>query len=674
MKINKLIMNKTVLLNLFLPIAISMIIFSTIKAQIPTNGLVARYTFRGNANDSSGNGNNGIVNGATLTTDRFGNPNGAYLFNSNTTSQISLNLSSVPNGLVDTFSILLWVKPTDTISIKPESNVCPNGSSIGLVNAAQNWAITPFQVNNPNIGAGGLSVGSNGFLTAKYGINILDVRQNFKGTLNGFNCIVQTYRFDSTFLYLNGVLVSAKPTDCPSARIILPSSVKLDGSLYSGNFSGIIDEAIIWSRALTNQEIQSAYHEGGYVTPQPIPTNGLVAWYPFKGNAKDSSVNGNNGTVNGATLTTDRFGNNNSAYSFNGTNSQISVPSTSSISNFPNGQTISFWMKISSFPTDGKEHYMIQKTDNFGSPSTTFYQAFISDYTNVDNIVYRYAQSASISSQGTAIPFSNIILNKWFHISFTTNLTNTITYINGVKFQTFNQYSLIGSTSNPLVIGNGIGTFSAAFNGNLDDIRIYNRALDSTEVKALYNEGGYVTILPLKITDLKATNNNGKILINWSTVAEVNTNNFIIQRSADGNNFTDIGSVNAVGTGANDYQYTDLLPFFATNYYRLKIIDKDGKVVYTPILMLTLNISSTISISPNPTKGLITLQLKSRYQSEQISINIYDLSGKNVFQQIVKTQMGNTSLTLDVSNIQNGIYYLNINSKSRNETLKLIKN
>ena len=64
-----------------------------------------------------------------------------------------------------------------------------------------------------------------------------------------------------------------------------------------------------------------------------LPTNlqnGLVAFYPFCGNANDESGNGNNGTVNGATLTTDRFGNLNSAYSFS--NSTISVPYKSYLS------------------------------------------------------------------------------------------------------------------------------------------------------------------------------------------------------------------------------------------------------------------------------------------------------------------------------------------------------
>src|ERR1017187_5394463 len=61
---------------------------------------------------------------------------------------------------------------------------------------------------------------------------------------------------------------------------------------------------------------------------QSFLTNGLVAYYPFNGNANDASGNGNNGTVYGATLTTDRFGISNSAYCFNGTSHYIEVPST----------------------------------------------------------------------------------------------------------------------------------------------------------------------------------------------------------------------------------------------------------------------------------------------------------------------------------------------------------
>ena len=74
-----------------------------------------------------------------------------------------------------------------------------------------------------------------------------------------------------------------------------------------------------------------------------IPTNGLVAYYPFGGNANDASGNGNHGTVYSATPTTDRCGNPNSAYNFNG-NSYIKVPYSTSLNSHTNGLTISFWV------------------------------------------------------------------------------------------------------------------------------------------------------------------------------------------------------------------------------------------------------------------------------------------------------------------------------------------
>ena len=72
--------------------------------------------------------------------------------------------------------------------------------------------------------------------------------------------------------------------------------------------------------------------------PNYVPTNGLVGWWPFNGNANDESGNGNNGTVNGATLTTDRFGNVNKSYNFDG-NDDIVIPAISQNSNW----TICFW-------------------------------------------------------------------------------------------------------------------------------------------------------------------------------------------------------------------------------------------------------------------------------------------------------------------------------------------
>jgi hypothetical protein len=80
--------------------------------------------------------------------------------------------------------------------------------------------------------------------------------------------------------------------------------------------------------------------------PSYIPSEDLVAWYPFNGNANDESGNGNNGTVNGATLTTDKDGNENSAYSFDGNDDIIDLPELDNKIGTPGySTTYSFWFK-----------------------------------------------------------------------------------------------------------------------------------------------------------------------------------------------------------------------------------------------------------------------------------------------------------------------------------------
>ena len=78
-------------------------------------------------------------------------------------------------------------------------------------------------------------------------------------------------------------------------------------------------------------------------TPDYMPTGGLVAWYPFNGNANDQSGNGNNGVVFGANLTNDRSGKINQAYNFNGRNNYISVPFSSSLA-VQSEITVSVWL------------------------------------------------------------------------------------------------------------------------------------------------------------------------------------------------------------------------------------------------------------------------------------------------------------------------------------------
>jgi hypothetical protein len=101
--------------------------------------------------------------------------------------------------------------------------------------------------------------------------------------------------------------------------------------------------------------------------PSYVPTNGLVGWWPFNGNANDESGNGNHGTVNGATLAADRFGNAGKAYSFDGSD-LITVLNNSSLNIQPsNGFSVSIWAERTSAGVQG---HLFGKRN--GCPGNTF--------------------------------------------------------------------------------------------------------------------------------------------------------------------------------------------------------------------------------------------------------------------------------------------------------------
>jgi hypothetical protein len=97
----------------------------------------------------------------------------------------------------------------------------------------------------------------------------------------------------------------------------------------------------------------------GWTAPCDVITNGLIACYPFDGDANDASSNGNHGTVYGATLTTDRFNQPSSAYSFNGNGDSVLVSSNSSLN--LTTLTISVWIKIPSDATFTTDYDIVSK-------------------------------------------------------------------------------------------------------------------------------------------------------------------------------------------------------------------------------------------------------------------------------------------------------------------------
>jgi hypothetical protein len=205
-------------------------------------------------------------------------------------------------------------------------------------------------------------------------------------------------------------------------------------------------------------------------------TEGLVACYPFDGNANDASGNGNHGIVKGATLTEDRFGNADSAYTFNGINNYIHLSSLDSIG-FNNG-TVTLWFKLATGFHTGNKNINLFSKDN-QSYEQNVIEAFFDD--NTGKIKLDYGDfGQSIFSDSDSWDY------QWYHLAFTWGSIGLKMYVNGIRQA---DTSDIVSPVNADTITH-IGTHQATasfFKGEIDDILIYNRALSDTEIKQLYN-------------------------------------------------------------------------------------------------------------------------------------------------------------------------------------------
>jgi hypothetical protein len=473
---------------------ITQLISAQVPYYVPSNGLVGYWPFNGNANDASGNNLNGTVTGATLTANRFGIANGAYLFNPNTVSKISIQTQAVTGtGLQNNFSILMWVKPNRNINMLGQSTSCPGTAAINLVNQNQNWALAPAE-SGTNLGTG-ISIGNNGVIVGEHGTNILVNRVSSAFNKTGFVCVVLTYSNNTVNVYVDGVLANTVSNYCVNAIKGLPSLLELGTTLYSPNFSGVIDDLGVWNRALSQQEITSinsgVYYSDTCNAVSGSITNGLVGYWPFCGNANDDSGNGNNGTVNGATLTTDRFGNLNSAYSFDGVNDFIDINDDASLR--PSKISISVWYKTTN---PDPFRCLVSKT-NYTDATNEQYFFDLNDVGIKINSSCNPNQGWSYFRPNNA---QMLVQNSWNHLVFVWDGVSHKVYKNGQILVGVNWGGSAGltgfidnCTGGKLQFGRWWQTDPKWFDGLIDDIGIWNRALTQQEITQLYNQNQCVT-------------------------------------------------------------------------------------------------------------------------------------------------------------------------------------
>jgi hypothetical protein len=217
--------------------------------------------------------------------------------------------------------------------------------------------------------------------------------------------------------------------------------------------------------------------------PNYVPTNGLVGWWPFNGNANDESGNGNNGTVNGATVTTDRNGIANKAYSFNGNQNGIIVNNNVfNVGSANISYSISLWL-LSDLNSNTTGEVINNRVDAQSS-NYNFRFSVSTNPTQQSYGLWSYV-NPNLAMANSA---SNILVNQiWNHFVLVGDIAQNQMkiYRNGLLIASSNTI-VSPNLTNPTKFGY-MSNLDPSFKGKLDDIGIWNRVLTQQEVTALYN-------------------------------------------------------------------------------------------------------------------------------------------------------------------------------------------
>ena len=239
------------------------------------------------------------------------------------------------------------------------------------------------------------------------------------------------------------------------------------------------------------------------------------------------------------------------------------------------------------------------------------------------------------------------VANAWEELSFDYSTINTS-----------NQYQRLVLIFDLGTMGDGTANFTYLF----DDIRLTN------------------SVVPVKMVSFKATVVNNNALVKWITETELNNDHYEIERSNDGVHFTARGRVNGNGTSSvsHTYEFTDQLNAAAAIvYYRLKLVDADGRFSYSSIVALRTNGSASIgnvSVYPNPFISNIKVALTSK-ETAIAGFRILSFEGKEILNRNMSVQQGDNIIVLnDVGILPKGLYVLEVTTASGKIIKKIEKN
>lgn len=195
-----------------------------------------------------------------------------------------------------------------------------------------------------------------------------------------------------------------------------------------------------------------------------------------------------------------------------------------------------------------------------------------------------------------------------------------------------------------------------------------------------YLDGDFSESLPIELAYFDATTQDNEVWIQWQTLSEENNDHFEVERSLDGINFESIKNIEGAGTTheIQFYEIVDILEVLTADvlYYRLKQVDTDGTTSYSAIQAVRLaykKITEEIEVFPNPAVDRLNLSFELGTQSEMIA-TVYDVTGKIMLQeQFGELGIGMIRKSIDIQNIDQGYYILEIKTNANTKVVKFVK-
>lgn len=421
--------------------------------------IVAYYDFNGNAKDVSGYANNASIHGATLTQDRFGRANQAFLFDG-----VQSQLSATNSALLQspTTSVSFWVR-VDEIPAQGEVYILSHGGW------QERWKVSLPSHGKPI------------WTTHAGGSCCSDLDSGTPLEVGTWTHLVMIHDGAKEKIYLNGVLANERDyagdldvTTQPLGMGYAP----IDNAYF---FKGALDEVTIYDGALSDVAVADLYADQS--TP-PVAVNDIVAAYSFSGNTRDESSYSNHANGRNISYTTDRFGFGKKSVTFNGVDAGVTAPNSSDL-NSPT-TTVSFWVNVKSLPATG-EAYLV----SFGGWQER-YKISLPSHGKMVWTTHATACCSDLDAGGG----NELVPGKWTHAAFVHDGAKDKIYVNGVLVAEKDSPGDLAYTVHPLGIGYDPIDVANYFNGSLDEVQIYNYAMTGTEITDLYNTQNTASIGP----------------------------------------------------------------------------------------------------------------------------------------------------------------------------------